>query len=166
MTSPARWEDARDGSLSSGNRITYNVSIDVFAVLPDVRDERQSSRFLQWNKDDSHNDCKFWSRCLNIEEKSAGKAVRGLQWRGYFWVITSAERGTNNSFTQVHQTPSEIITYSEQQGHDSTPHTAVRGQGWWLWWALTWNTIVTMSFPMWRLRGSCCLQEECGYTHT
>ena len=30
----------------------------------------------------------------------------------------------------MHQTLDEIITYSEQQGHDSTPHTAVRGQGW------------------------------------
>ena len=33
--------------LSSGKRIIDKVSTNVFAVLPDVRDERQSSRFLQ-----------------------------------------------------------------------------------------------------------------------
>ena len=33
--------------LSSGKRIIDKVSTNVFAVLPDVGDERQGSRFLQ-----------------------------------------------------------------------------------------------------------------------
>ena len=28
---------------------------------------------------------------------------------------------------------------------------------------VTWNTTVTMSLPMWRLRGSCCLQQSGDY---
>ena len=39
--------DVQEMCLSSGKRIIDKVSTNVFAVLPDVRDERQSSRFLQ-----------------------------------------------------------------------------------------------------------------------
>ena len=41
-------DQVQEMCLSSGKRIiSYKVLIDVFAVLPDVRDERQSPGFLQ-----------------------------------------------------------------------------------------------------------------------